>query len=128
MAAVGQVAPAAEDRVRVDLWLWAVRVFKTRSLSTEACRSGHVRLNGRPAKASSLLKAGDRVTVRLPGIERVLEVRSAIAKRVGAAAAQQSYVDHSPAKPDPPQQPVVFDRPGRPTKRDRRQLDRVRRR
>jgi len=115
---------------RVDRWLWAVRLCRTRGDATDACRGGHVRVNGVAAKAASPVRVGDRVVARVGGRERVVEVVRIIEKRVGAAIAADCLVDHSP--PPPPKEAVpVFDRDrgaGRPTKRDRRDLDRLRRR
>ncbi|HZU73333.1 MAG TPA: RNA-binding S4 domain-containing protein [Acidimicrobiales bacterium] len=114
------------DQARVDQWLWAVRLFKTRSAATDACRGGHVRVNGQPAKAATPVRAGDRVEARTPARLRVLEVTGVIDKRVGAPVAAGCYVDHSPP---PPRDESAFTRDagaGRPTKRDRRQLDRLR--
>jgi ribosome-associated heat shock protein Hsp15 len=113
------------DGPRVDRWLWAVRLFRTRSDATGACRGGHVRINGRPAKAAATVAVGDQVVVRTHGLERTVEVRQLIEKRVGAVLAADSYVDHTP--PPPPREPTVAERErgaGRPTKRERRQLDR----
>ncbi len=114
--------------VRVDRWLWAVRWFKTRGDATDACRGGHVRVNERPAKAATTVAIGDRVEVRVHGVDRSLEVRQLIDKRVGAALAADCYVDHTP--PPPPRDAVrVAERErgaGRPTKRERRQMDRWR--
>lgn len=114
------------ERVRVDQWLWAVRCFKTRTAATDACRGGHVRVNGTPAKAAAKVGPGDRVSARLQGRERVLEVVSPVGKRLGAALAAQCFTDHSLP---PPTDEGGLRRPrgaGRPTKRDRRQLDRLR--
>ena len=119
------------DATRVDKWLWAVRAYPTRSASSDACHGGHVRVNGRPAKPATPVRVGDRVTVKLQTYERELEVLTVIDKRVGATAAAECVVDHSP--PRPPREAIelplfVRDRAaGRPTKRDRRQLDRFRR-
>jgi ribosome-associated heat shock protein Hsp15 len=113
------------DGSRVDRWLWAVRLFKTRGDATDACRGGHVRVNGRPAKAATTVVAGDRVDVRTHGVEHTVEVRQLLEKRVGAALAADSYIDHTP--PPPPREERVAERErgaGRPTKRERRQLDR----
>ena len=113
------------DGVRVDRWLWAVRLFKTRGEATDACRGGHVRINGRAAKAAATVTAGDLVVVRTHGLERTVEVRQLLEKRVGAALAADSYIDHTP--PPPPREARVAERErgaGRPTKRERRQLDR----
>jgi ribosome-associated heat shock protein Hsp15 len=118
------------EATRVDAWLWAVRVFKTRSTATDACRGGHVKINGSPAKAASPVKEGDQVTAVTPSRVRILEVSRLIDKRVGPSVAAECYVDHSPA-PEPREERVtVFVRDagaGRPTKRDRRALDRARR-
>jgi ribosome-associated heat shock protein Hsp15 len=118
----------AIESVRVDQWLWAVRVYKTRNDAARACRGGHVEVNGRVAKPSTAVRVGDRVEA-LAGRRRwVLEVTRLIAKRVGAPIAVECYLDHSPP-PDPRPAPPPFERDrgaGRPTKRDRRQLDRLR--
>jgi len=117
------------ESVRVDRWLWAIRVFRTRTASTEACRGGHVRVNGAPAKAATLVREGDRVTVRGHGDERLLEVVRAIDKRVGAPVAAACVVDHTPPADRRREAPPFWREPsaGRPTKRDRRRLDRLRR-
>ena len=115
------------ETARVDQWLWAVRLYKTRTAATEACRGGHVRVNGHPAKPAAAVRAGDRVTTRGPGWERVVEVVKVIDKRVGAPEAATCLVDHSPARRAVEE--AVFERPpgaGRPTKRDRRRIDRLR--
>ena len=115
---------------RVDKWLWAVRVYKTRTASTDACRAGHVKVNRTGAKPATLVKPGDTVEAFCHDREHVLEVTTIIEKRVGASVASACYVDHSPPPPPAAMQPPNFARErgaGRPTKRDRRQLDRVRR-
>jgi ribosome-associated heat shock protein Hsp15 len=117
------------DVTRVDRWLWAVRVYPTRTAATEACRAGHVRLNRKPAKASSTVVVGDRVAVRVGGRDRDLEVVKVVDKRLGAPLAAVCLVDHSPPPPPPELAQPVFARDpasGRPTKRDRRDLDRLR--
>lgn len=117
------------DETRVDKWLWAVRLFKTRGLATTACRGGHVRVNGAPAKPATLVRVGDRVEAQVHGRARVLEVARLIDKRVGAPLAAECVVDHSPPEAPRDQAPPVFARErgaGRPTKRDRRRLDRFR--
>lgn len=119
----------AVEQTRIDKWLWAVRLYPSRSAASEACAGGHVRINGAPAKASSTVRIGDRVNATAGGRERILEVSRIIEKRVGAALAAECHVDHSP--PPPPREDLtpLFARArgaGRPTKRDRRQLDRFR--
>jgi ribosome-associated heat shock protein Hsp15 len=119
----------AKDAVRVDQWLWGVRLFKTRSLATDACRGGHIRVNGVLAKPATSVRVGDRVEGHVHGRERMLEVVRLVDKRVGAPAAAECLIDHSP--PPPPKEeyvPPLFSRDrgaGRPTKRDRRELDRL---
>ena len=120
---------AAVEVVRIDRWLWAVRLYKTRSNATDACRGGHVRVNGAPAKAAASVRVGDRVTARVNGDERILEVVRLIDKRVSAAVAAECLVHHSP--PPAPREfiaPAFVRDPaaGRPTKKERRQLDRFR--
>ncbi|HEU5151495.1 MAG TPA: RNA-binding S4 domain-containing protein [Iamia sp.] len=116
------------ETARIDRWLWAVRLAKTRSEATALCRAGHVRVGGRPAKASTPVRVGDRITARVHGRDRDVEVVRLIEKRVGAAVAAGCLVDHSP--PPPPKEslpPLLFgerDRgTGRPSKKDRRRLD-----
>lgn len=114
------------DTARVDAWLWAVRIYKTRSIATTACRAGHVRVNGEKAKAAQPIRVGDEVRVRIAGFDRHLVVRRPIAKRVGAAVVGESVEDRTP-----PREPIAViaqrDRgAGRPTKRERRDIERFR--
>src|SRR6185503_12239644 len=114
------------ESTRVDRWLWAVRLTKTRPDAAEACRGGHVRVNDRPAKPSTMVSPGDEVRARVGDTTRIVEVARVIQKRVGAADAVTCYLDRTPAPPPPSSVPVAArDRgAGRPTKRDRRILDR----
>lgn len=113
----------------MDRWLWSVRVYKTRSEATEACRSGHIRVNEISAKPATPIRVGDQVDAWAHGRRISLEVVKVIDKRVGPAAAAECVVDHSP--PPPPahlSSPFLVREPaaGRPTKKERRQLDRFR--
>ncbi len=117
------------DSVRVDAWLWAVRVYKTRSAATAGCRAGHVQVRGERAKAAQPVRVGDEIRVRIAGFDRILTVSRLITKRVAASVAADCFVDLTP--PPPPRVSVAAvaqrDRgAGRPTKRDRRELDRLR--
>jgi ribosome-associated heat shock protein Hsp15 len=119
----------APEETRVDRWLWAVRIFKTRSDATAACKRGHVKVNGRPAKPATLVKAGDQVEARAHQRPRILEVVQPIEKRVGAAIAATCLIDTSPPPPPREEGPLDLGREqgaGRPTKRERRALDRFR--
>jgi ribosome-associated heat shock protein Hsp15 len=119
------------DAVRVDRYLWAIRLFPSRTESTDTCRSGHVRVNGTRAKPSTEVRPGDRIDLHLQRRSRVVEVVDPIGTRVSASLAALAYKDLTPPPPSArgelPQ--AVRDRSsGRPTKRDRRLLDRARRR
>ncbi|WP_406196658.1 S4 domain-containing protein [Kitasatospora sp. NBC_01560] len=120
-----------EGSVRVDSWVWSVRLAKTRSLAAAACRAGHVQVNGERAKPAQALKAGDEVRVRQDGFERVVVVRKLVRKRVGAAVAAECLVDNSPPRPPRELLAAAGERDrgaGRPTKQDRRRLDGLRQR
>ena len=121
--------PLAAEETRIDRWLCAVRLVKTRPLATRLCEGGHVFVNGVPAKPSTKVRAGARVEALIADREHVVEVVRPIESRVGAPVAVTCYVDHSPP-------PVVTEvRPGimavrgegRPSKRLRRELERLRR-
>ncbi len=118
-----------ETAVRVDSWIWSVRLTKTRSLAASACRAGHVKVNGERVKAAHAVRPGDEVRLFHAGRERIVVVSRVVRKRVGAAAAAECLVDKSP--PPPPREEMaamgIRDRgAGRPTKRDRRDLERLR--
>jgi ribosome-associated heat shock protein Hsp15 len=119
----------AIETVRVDQWLWAVRLYKTRANAAAACRGGHVVVNGKTAKPATAVKPGDHIEARADRRERVVEVVRVLTKRVGAQVATECFVDHSPPPPPRETSDPVFRRDpgtGRPTKRDRRQIDRLR--
>ncbi|MEW6934710.1 S4 domain-containing protein [Trueperella pyogenes] len=114
------------EQVRIDQWLWAVRQTKTRSAATAACRAGHVRINDEPAKAAAKVKTGDVVRYRVQGWDRILKVDKLIAKRVGAPVAREAYTDLTPERPKVYLPVMQRERgAGRPTKRERRELDRL---
>lgn len=105
-----------------------MRLYKTRTAATAACRGGHVRVNRAPAKASTTVKVGDRIEAFVDR-QRVVEVVALVEKRVGAAVAAKCLIDHSPPPPVVKRGPPVSVRApgsGRPTKRERRELDRLR--
>lgn len=116
------------NQARVDSWTWAVRLFKTRSAAAEACRGGHVRVNGTTAKPAQPVRPGDEVRIRISGIERIVIVERVITKRVSAPIAAQCLIDRSPP---PPSREILATMPrrdrgsGRPTKRERRETDRL---
>lgn len=121
------------EAVRVDKWLWAVRIFKTRSAANDACGKGRVRIGESAAKPAHRVRVGDQVAVRIRGVTRTYRVDEVIDKRVGAAVAAECYQDLTPpeALPAPTRKKgerieaawAERDRgSGRPTKRDRRQM------
>lgn len=114
---------------RVDAWIWAVRLVKTRPQAAEACKAGHVKVNGVSVKPSHAVTPGDRVRVWVDHRQYDVEVVDDIRRRVGASVARDCYVNHSP--PPPPKELIASmprrDRgAGRPTKRERREIDRLR--
>ncbi|WP_035795356.1 RNA-binding S4 domain-containing protein [Kitasatospora mediocidica] len=115
------------EAVRVDSWIWSVRLTKTRALAAAACRAGHVRVNGERVKPAQAIRPGDEVRVRQDGRERIVVVKDTVRKRVGPPVAVQCYVDNSP--PPTPEDTATAGRrdrgAGRPTKRDRRELERL---
>lgn len=117
------------ESTRIDRWLWAVRLAKTRSEATAVVRAGHVRVDGRPAKAATPVAVGARVEARIHGVDRTVEVARVIDRRVGAPTAAACYLDHTPPPSPLGDVPSVAARDrgtGRPTKRDRRLTDRLR--
>jgi ribosome-associated heat shock protein Hsp15 len=119
------------ESVRLDRWLVAVRVYKTRGDATESCAGGKVRVNDRAVKPSTAVRVGDRVVARVGERVRDVEVVRLIEKRVGAAVAAECFVDHSePVEPRAREPRVkVAEREagaGRPTKRDRRKMEKFR--
>jgi ribosome-associated heat shock protein Hsp15 len=115
----------AMESTRIDRWLWSVRLTKTRPDAAAACRGGHVRVNDQPAKPATAVVPGDWVRARIQHTTRVVEVVRVIQKRVGAAEAATCYVDHTPPPPPQPVLPVARRErgAGRPTKKERRELD-----
>jgi ribosome-associated heat shock protein Hsp15 len=115
------------QEVRVDRWLCAARLFKSRTLSQQACAAGHVSVNGQPVRASHTVRVGDEVVARAPRGLIVVDVLGLAEKRLGAPLARALYEDRSP--PPPPREEWMPQRErgaGRPTKADRRALERFR--
>lgn len=121
---------ASIDSIRVDKWLWAARVFKTRSLAGAACDGGKVDVNDEAAKPARRVRAGDLIAVSLPrGRRRMLRVAAIGDRRGSAEVAKALFEDLTP--PEPPRQRVAAPPrrepgSGRPTKRERRDIERLR--
>ena len=115
--------------VRIDKWLWAARFFKSRTLAAAACNGGKVDVNGDAAKPSRVVRPGDLLHVTLPRIRRIVRVTAVAERRGGAREAAALYDDLTP--PPPPREarpgPPAYRPPGagRPTKRERRRIDRL---
>lgn len=120
------------EKVRIDKWLWSVRIFKSRSLATDMCKSGNVKADDKTVKASYLVSVGDTLTVKKNGFNMVYKVTGIITKRVSAPLAVLNYENLTSeeelnkysswfvgkAKPEIREKGM-----GRPTKRERREID-----
>ncbi len=115
------------ESVRLDRFLCASRLFKSRTLAQAACDANHVRVNGEPARSSHPLRVGDEVRALSPRGPVIWEVLKLAEKRLGAPEARLLYADHSP--PPPPREERIAVRArgaGRPTKAERRAMERFR--
>lgn len=130
---ISRVDPVADSSsARLDKWLWMVRIFRHRSLATDACRAGSVEIGGQAAKPARDVRTGDVITVRQGVVLRTLVVRGTPASRVGAKLVAAFLEDRTPpeefakAKRQPVEHLLAREKgSGRPTKRDRRLLDRL---
>ncbi len=118
------------DSLRIDKWLWAVRVFKTRTLASEACKHGRVKINGTHVKASKEVKIGDIVIIDLNPVEKTFKVLEILKNRVSAKLVSDFAEDLTPQenyeKADIIRKTKLIYRPkglGRPTKKDRRDIE-----
>lgn len=118
------------DEARIDKWLWAARIFKTRSIAADACKNGRVTINNVNVKPSHMVKAGETVSVKKPPITYSFRILKTIEQRVGAKLIPEIYENVT----DPKQYELLemsrisgfVDRArgtGRPTKKERRALD-----
>ena len=111
------------ESVRVDRWLGAARIFRSRTQAADACSGGHVRVNDGSVKPHHLVRIGDRLSVRRSERQLELEILALGEKRLSPQKARELYEDHSPPPPPREQRPPAA---GRPTKRDRQSLRRLR--
>lgn len=119
----------SNDKVRIDKWLWMVRLFKTRTMASDACNAGKVKINGVNCKPSRDAKIGDELQVRIGQLQKMVQIIAFPKNRISAKLVPDYYIDLTPQE--------EYDRIkmlssrfesrdhgiGRPTKRDRRQLD-----
>ncbi len=118
-------------KVRVDKYLWAIRVFKTRTMASNACSKGKVKIDGVAVKASRIVNVGDRFDITTEARTWNIEVKGLIEKRVKYTEAIEHYVDHTPEELRTKERPMAtsfytgkrLSKVGRPTKRQRRDLD-----
>lgn len=121
-----------EPAVRLDKWLWAARFYKTRALAAEACDGGKVEVNGHTAKPHKLIRVHDKLSFTHPSGRKEVTVRALAERRGPASEARQLYEDHSPPPPPREERPFFVPPPfrspgsGRPSKRERREMERVR--
>ncbi|HEY0898134.1 MAG TPA: RNA-binding S4 domain-containing protein [Sphingobacteriaceae bacterium] len=121
---------AASEKLRIDKYLWAIRAFKTRSLATEACKAGRVKMTGQSLKPSHVVKIGETYTVQKGADRRIIKVSGLLERRVDAKTAVTFYEDLTPVE-ETQKFKSMFHSPvlqrergaGRPTKRDRREID-----
>ena len=126
--------PSPLPAERIDLWLWAVRRFKSRSQAAEACRKGKVRVRGVSVKPSRLIRPGDQIEIAQPFLTVILEMKAPLKQRVGPKLVGEYCTDLTPpesvlaardleaaVRSAPRRSPGL----GRPTKRERRELDQL---
>lgn len=122
--------------MRIDKWLWAARFYKTRSLASDAVEGGHVEVNGERAKPSKQIREGDELRVRLNQYTHVIHVRGLSERRGPAPEARALYEETAESRAERERlaeqrrlaPPPAYEEGGRPTKRDRRDMARVKRR
>ncbi len=120
----------AEERMRLDKWLWAARFFKTRSLAAQAVEGGRVRLNDLRVKPAKEVHVGDELAIHIGELEWIVSVRALSAQRRGAPEARQLYEETAASRERRAEMVaarktgLVRVEPGRPTKRDRRRMER----
>ena len=119
-----------DEPIRIDKYLWAVRLYKTRSLATDACRCGHVRMNGQPLKPSHEIKVGEVYELSIEQLHKVVEVKQMLGNRVGAKLVENYLIDRTPQEEYERIQLIrqyAFEKrdrgAGRPTKRERRDIE-----
>jgi ribosome-associated heat shock protein Hsp15 len=124
--------PNSEEHLRIDKWLWAVRIFKTRTIAAEECAKGRIIVNGNPVKPSHIVKIGETILVRKPPVIHTFKVIGLLKNR-GSAQVAKNFVedltsDDELAKREIARMNINFQRDqgtGRPTKKDRRKIDRI---
>ncbi len=122
----------SEEEIRIDKWLWAVRLFKTRSLASQACRAGKVKINSMVVKPSRVIRCGDVLQISLGDLNKTIEVKAILHNRISAKEVSNYLIDHTPAE-EYERQKMIYEMKqeirskgkGRPTKKERRDIDRL---
>lgn len=129
-----EIPEAPPETVRIDLWAWSVRLFKTRALAATACRKSQLMVNGQRCRAAKLLRIGDLVQIREEALTREFEVLGILRRRVAAKEVPRFLLDRTPPelvaqaarlRAESSAAPARESGTGRPTKRDRREIDRI---
>jgi len=120
------------ESIRIDKYLWAIRMFKTRTMAGDACKSGHVKIDDIPVKASREVRAGDVVDLKIGAFHKRIEIVEIIKNRLKASLAVEKYNDITPLEEIERQEmmrQLNYERrehgAGRPTKKERREIDRL---
>ncbi len=120
------------ERVRIDKWLWAVRLYKSRSLATSACTAGHVKIEGQHVKPSRDVRVGEVISALTGHIHKTVKVRALLERRIGAKLVPEYLEDQTPpeeyarARAEAAEATVQFRKGlGRPTKKARRELEKL---
>lgn len=120
------------DSIRIDKWLWAARIFKTRNLAAEACKGGKVKIDQQSVKASREIKTGDIIEVLVNQLHKKVEVKDPIKNRVSAKMLDQVYIDRTPQEELERYEMLLASKTeyrgrglGRPTKKERRLIDKL---
>lgn len=120
------------ESIRIDKWLWAARIFKTRNLAAEACKGGKVKMDQQSVKASREIKTGDIIDVQVNQLHKKVEVKDPIKNRVSAKMLDEVYIDRTPQEELERHEMVLASKTeyrgrglGRPTKKERRLIDKL---
>ena len=120
------------SKIRIDKYLWAIRMYKTRSLASEACKTSRIKMDGLAVKASREVNVGDMIELRIGQMNKVIEIKELIKNRVKGSLAIEKYIDKTPAEEIERMKMINEMRTehrergaGRPTKKERRDLDRI---
>lgn len=121
----------SDQKLRIDKYLWSIRIFKTRTMAADAIESGKVKFNGQSVKASRTVSVGDRYEIKTPARKWLIEVSGLLSSRASYEVAVKYYIDHTPVEDRMAEKPLIssfytgkrLSKTGRPTKKQRRDLN-----